>query len=91
MTGVNIVYFYSNQIVGDSGIAPGAATFMFQGISLVGVLSGMVMTGYLGRKTIMFWFSLIMGALLLGLGFSLQPDKTGVLPLPIISGFVFTF
>jgi len=64
---------------------------MFQGISIVGVFSGMIMTGYLGRKTIMFWFSLLMGVILLGLGFSLQPDDPGILPLPLISAFVFFF
>lgn len=91
MTGVNIVYFYSNQIVGGSGLSSGASTFMFQGISIFGVLLGMVMTGFLGRKTIMFWFSLLMGAILVGLGFSLQPENPGIIPLPLICAFVFSF
>lgn len=51
----------------------------------------MVMTGYLGRKTIMFWFSILMGAILIGLGISLQPEDRGWVPLPLISAFVFSF
>lgn len=85
------MYFYSNQIVGGSGLSPGASTFMFQGISIFGVFLGMVLTGFLGRKTIMFWFSLLMGAILIGLGFSLQPKNPGIIPLPLICAFVFSF
>jgi SP family sugar:H+ symporter-like MFS transporter len=71
LTGVNIIYFYSNQILNNCGIDAGTATLLVQGFSLLGVLMGIVITGYVGRKTIMFWSSLIMSALLIGTGISL--------------------
>lgn len=72
-TGVNIVYFYSSQILGGDNmpLSGGASTFVIQGISVFGVFTGMLQTGYFGRKSIMFVYSLAMGAFLLGLGISL--------------------
>lgn len=90
MTGVNIIYFYSNQILANVGIDPGISTFIVQGVSVFGVFSGMVMTGYLGRKTILFVFSLVMSAFLIGLGISLQIDS-GKMPIVLVSGFCFVF
>lgn len=91
MTGVNIVYFYSNQIIPEGALSSGASTFLIQGVSILGVFSGMVQTGYFGRKTIMFWFSILMGAILIGLGISLQLAEPGIIPLPLICAFVFSF
>ena len=51
----------------------------------------MLQTGFLGRKTIMFWYSLAMGALLLSLGITLQQADPGIWPLPLILGFCFCF
>lgn len=51
----------------------------------------MVQTGYLGRKTIMFWYSLAMGAFLITLGMSLKQHNPGNTPLPLILGFCFCF
>lgn len=91
MTGVNIVYFYSTQIVKGASLSPGASTFLIQGVSVLGVFSGMVQTGFFGRKTIMLWFSIIMGGILIGLGASLQPADPSWYPLPLICSFVFCF
>lgn len=85
-----MVYFYSNQILKGVGIAEGVCTFIVQGASLFGVLAGMVQTGYFGRKRILFVYSVIMAAELVGLGLSLQGD-TGTLPLLLVCAFVICF
>lgn len=58
---------------------------------MFGVLAGMGQTGFFGRKQILFVYSLIMAAILLGLGIQLYANVKSVLNLILICTFVIVF
>ena len=76
MTGINIIMFYSNTILGNVGMSPTSITGLIGGVNFAATFGGLFLLGIAGRKTILFWCSCLIAANLALLGFlSLKGDQ----------------
>lgn len=88
LTGINVVMFYSSTIFNNlQGFTANGITALIGGVNFASTFLGMILLGYLGRKTLMFFGSAMMSACLIALGFALLSNSTG-LCIFLVLGFI---
>lgn len=74
LSGINIVMFYSSNIMGSSGLPPNQITALVGFVNCVSVFPTIYLFARFGRKVLLWTLSLAIAGSLIGLGVSLLID-----------------
>ena len=92
LTGINIIMFYSNTILKNVGMKPAVITGLIGGVNFGATFGGLFLLGIAGRKTILFYCSILIAINLVLLGWlSLTDHQTSVVFLVMIFICLFEF
>jgi len=84
--------FYSNTIFKNVGMSSQTITGLVGGVNFLATLGGMAFLTFWGRKTIMFWMSILIAIVLVAIGnLSLHDHNTSVVVLILVFISLFEF